>query len=50
MSDVLQGEWYIQEAWNIFRTLTSWMSDTKILTVHGVDITFYCLVLLFVLF
>lgn len=45
MSDVVQGEWYIQEAWNIFRMLTTWMHDTKILTVHGVDITFMNLLL-----
>ena len=43
-------EWYIQEAWYIFLVVVSWMSDTTILTVHGVDITFMGLLLFGVAF
>lgn len=34
------AEDYMINAWNNFKNLTSWMADTTILTVNGINITF----------
>ena len=34
------GENFMQQAWDNFIALTSWMANTTILTIGGVDFTF----------
>lgn len=43
-------EWYMIEARKLFQDLLSWMADTTILTVNGIDITFLRLLLFGVVF
>lgn len=48
--DISSTEGYMQNAWTNFTMLTSWMSNTTILTIGGENITFMGLMLYVALF